>query len=107
LLTETGLLEPAERRLHRSDQALVHANKAISQAFHDAKGAAEIARIEIAGQTKGSVVGHGDAFGLFLEAEDGRDGTEDLLLHEAHSGRGLRQHGRLEKSASKIMTFAA
>src|SRR5262245_34016409 len=52
LLAKTGLLDTAERRLDRGDEAFIHADHTVFQPFHDTEGAAEIAGVEIGGEAE-------------------------------------------------------
>ena len=70
---DAGLLDAAERRLHRGDQALIDAHHPVFQPFHDPEGAAEIAGVEVAGEAEFGVVGEVDRLLLRLEPEHGSD----------------------------------
>src|SRR5690606_2431184 len=105
LPTDAAFLDAAERRLGRGDQALVDADHAILQPFHDAEGATEIAGIEVAGEAELGVVCHRDRIFFLFEAENRRNGAENLLLHEPHLRLRVRNHRRFEEGAAELMAL--
>ncbi len=89
------------------DQAGVDADHAVFQRLLHAGDAADVAGVEIAGQTKDRVIGAGDDFFLGVELEQGREGAEGFLIRDLAVGLDARHHGRLEERAAQIVTLAA
>src|SRR5690606_27216167 len=106
-LAEAGLLQAAERRFRRGDQPFIYPDQAVFQAFHDTERPAEILRIEVARKSVDGVIGALDRLFLGFEAVDGRYGTEDFLLREAHFVRRIGNHGRLEERPAQRVAGTA
>jgi hypothetical protein len=64
----------------------------------DAPDAADVAAVELGGETEFGVVDHLDRVGFALEAVERGDGAEGLLLRDDHVGRHIGQHCRLEEA---------
>src|SRR4051812_38768281 len=97
LAADAGLLHAAEGRDLGGDDALIDADDAVFEAFHGAKDAADIARIEIGGEPVFGVVGHADGVLILLEAKQCDHRSEDLLARHGHLGRDIAHNGGLEE----------
>jgi hypothetical protein len=91
-----GAISPAG---FRRDDAFVDADDAVFERFGDAPDAADVAAVEIGGETEFGVVRHLDGLVLGLEAVERGDRAKSLLLGDDHVGRHIGQNGRLEKAA--------
>jgi hypothetical protein len=87
--------------------SVVDADDAVFQRLGDAPDAADVAVVEIGGETEFGVVGHLDGFVFALEAIERRDRAKGLLLGDDHVGRHIGQHGRLEEAAALRGPLAA
>jgi hypothetical protein len=93
------LLHAAEGGDLGRDDAFVDADDAVFERFRDAPDAADVAAVEIGGETEFGVVGHLDRVRFALEAVERGDRAEGLLLGDDHVGRHIGQDGRLEEAA--------
>src|SRR5437763_4075690 len=107
LPADAGLLHTAERSHLGGDDALIDADDAVFQIFHDAEDAADIARIEIGGKPVFGVVRHADGVRILLKAEQGDDGSEDFLARHRHVGCDIAHNGGLEEGAAQGVALAA
>src|SRR5262249_4121333 len=69
--------------------------------------AADVAAVEIRGETEFGVVGEPDRLLLVGEAEERRHGAERLLARDRHLRIDVGQHRRLEERAAQRMALAA
>lgn len=60
-----------------------------------------------AAEAVAAVVGEGDGLVLVVEGDHGEDGTEDLLLGDAHAVVYAGEDGRLDEPASVVRGLAA
>src|ERR1041385_7318438 len=97
LPADAGLLHAAERRDLGRDDSLVDADDSVFERLGNAHDAADVARIEIGGETVFGGVGDADWFRLILEAEERRDGPEDFLARDLHAFADIGHYGWLEE----------
>src|SRR5215470_13550444 len=86
LAPDARLLDAAEGCHLVRDQTGVHANHARFDCLADAPDAADVARIEVRGETELGVVGHRYALCLGLEPVERSDGAERFLAGDLHAG---------------------
>src|SRR6516164_6334681 len=104
---DAAFLHAAEGRDLGRDDALVDADDAVFEGLGDAPDAADVAAVEIGGETEFSVVGHFHRLVVGLEAVERRDWAKGLLLGDDHVGRHIGQYRRLEKAAALGGALAA
>ena len=89
------------------ENALIDGDHSIFQLLHNAPDTTKVATVEISGQPVDGVIGNGDGLGLILEADDGCNWTENLVLHNAHFPCDAREHrGRIEGALRASATRA-
>src|SRR5215210_2578577 len=98
---DAAFLHAAERRDFGRDYALVDADDAVFERLGDPEDAADVAAVEIGGETEFGVVRHLYRLRLGLEAVERRDRAERLLFRDDHVGRDTSQHGWLEEAAAE------
>src|SRR6476620_4230951 len=86
LAADAAFLHAAEGGDLSRDDAFVDADDAVFEGFGDAPDAADVAAVEIGGETEFGVVGHAYGLGVGLEAVERRNGAEGLLLGDDHVG---------------------
>ena len=79
LAPEAGLLDPAKRRDFGGDQPGVEADHAVLQGLWHPPRTVDIAGIDIGGEARIGVIGHGDGLVLGGEADQPRDRPKSLL----------------------------
>src|SRR5690606_33647116 len=97
---EPRLLDAAEGRDLGRDDADVGAHDAGLHLLCDPEDAADVAAVEVAAKPEFARVRERDHFFLGLEADEGRDRAERLLVRDQHGGRYAGEHGGLEKEAT-------
>src|SRR5437763_3327006 len=107
LAADAAFLHAAEWRDLGRDDAFVDPDDAVFEGFGNAPDAADVAAVEIGGETEFGVVRHPDRLVLALEAVERRDRAESLFPRDDHIGRHIGQHGRLEEAAAQRMAMAA
>ena len=100
---QAGLLDAAEWHMLGGDDAGVDAHHAVLQRLADAENTADVAGVEIAGQTEFGVVGRVNRFFFRVEAEDRGQRTKGFFAGAQHVGAGVGQHGGLEKLALEAL----
>ncbi len=100
---QTGLLDAAEWHMLGGDDAGVDAHHAVLQRLADAENTADVAGVEIAGQTEFGVVGRVNRFFFRVEAEDRGQRAKGFFAGAQHVGTGVGQHGGLEKLALEAL----
>ena len=93
------MLDAAEWHVLGRDDAGVDAHHAVLQRLADAENAADVAGVEIAGQSEFGVVGRVDRFLFRMETEDRGQRAKGFFAGAQHVGAGVGQHGGLEKLA--------
>ncbi|KAI3478473.1 hypothetical protein L1887_59527 [Cichorium endivia] len=79
----------------------VDPHSAVSQLLCHATRTLDVGRLDTAGEAVLGVVGEADGVCLVavFESLDGEDGSERLLLHDAHAAMAVVQHGRTKEEA--------
>ena len=96
------LLDPAERRGDRRDDAFVEAHHSVFERVAHPPCTPEIAGVAIGGEAVGRIVGRRDDLFLGIEGDDRRDGSEDLLTHDARIAGDVRHDGGFEEQAVPV-----
>ncbi|MPL75524.1 hypothetical protein SDC9_21348 [bioreactor metagenome] len=107
LAAEAGLLDAAEGRDLGRDDAGVHPDDAVFEAFLHAGDAADVAGVEIRGQTEDRGIRLLDHLFLGVEPEQRCDRAEGFLGGDLHLLRHAGDDGRLEEGAAKRVALAA
>src|SRR5512139_990289 len=101
------LLDAAERRLGRGDEAAVDADHAVLELLAEPPGAAKVARVGVGGQPEFAGVGLADDVGFVVKADQRRDRAEGFVAADLHVGLCLGQHRRLEELPAERMARPA
>src|SRR6516225_11881995 len=104
---DAAFLHAAEGGDLGRDDAFVDADDAVFERLGDAPDAADVAAVEIGGETEFRVVGHLDRLVFAFEAIERGHRTKGLLLGDDHVGRHIGQYRRLEEAAALCGALAA
>src|SRR6516162_7094675 len=104
---DAAFLHAAKRGDLGRDDAFVDADDAVFEPLGDPPDAADVAAVEIRGETEFGVVGHLDRLVVGFEAVERGDRAEGFLLGDDHVGRHIGQHRRLEEGATECRALAA
>src|SRR5207237_6409184 len=107
LAAEARLLNTAERRDLRRDEARVDADDAVVERFGDAPDTADVAAVEVRGESVRRVVRGANRLLLGREARDAGDGPEGLLAAHRHLRLHVHEHGRLEERVAELVRPSA
>src|SRR5262249_20362304 len=97
---DAAFLHAAEGGDLGRDDAFVDPDDAVFEGLGDAPDAADVAAVEIGGETELGVVGHAYGLVVGLEAIERRHRAEGLLLGDDHVSRHVGQYRWLEKAAA-------
>lgn len=100
-------LTPPKGCFGSRDQACVHANHSIFECLRYRPHAAQIARMEVRGETEFGIFGHFDHVLDLVEGKQWRNRPERLLSRQAHFGSRTRQYSRFVEQLSGRVAPAA
>src|SRR5262249_18086648 len=104
---DAGLLDAAERRDLRRNDADVDADDTGLEPLGHAPYTADVAAVEVRGKAILRVVREADQLVLGLEAIQRRDRSEGFLVRDLHRRRDVGEHRGLEELAALLVALAA
>ncbi len=113
--SSTPYLEPSRPRpdsltppaLSPGDEPDVDAHDTGLKRLGDPPDPADVAAVEVGGETELGIVGHANCLVLRAEAQQRRHGAEGLLVRHRHVRGHAREDGRLEEGAAELVPPAA